>query len=90
MLVDALDRMPRKRRGHFLEFVTACPRLPPGGLAAVEICVAAAQPPGSLPRARTCTKELRLPKYESLEELEQKLNTAIDSAEGLYDDDRMG
>lgn len=89
MLIDALDRMALERREDFLEFVTACPRLPPGGLAALEITVASAQPPGSLPRARTCTKELRLPKYESLEQLEERLSCAMDNAGGLYDDDRM-
>lgn len=89
MLVNALDRMTLERREDFLEFVTACPRLPPGGLAAAEITVAPAQPPGSLPRARTCTKELRLPRYETLEQLEERLACAMDSAGGLYDDDRM-
>lgn len=90
MLIDALDRMIPERREDFLEFVTACPRLPPAGLAALEITIAPAQPPGSLPRARTCTKELRLPKYESLEQLEERLACAMDNAGGLYDDDRMG
>jgi len=90
MLIDCLERMTPERREDFLEFVTACPRLPPSGLATLEITVAPAQPPGSLPRARTCTKELRLPKYESLEQLEERLKSAMDNAGGLYDDDRMG
>jgi len=89
MLVSVLHGLNAERRGRFLDFVTACPRLPPGGLAAADMTVVPANPPGSLPRARTCTKELRLPKYESAEQLEQKLILAIDSSEGLYDDDRM-
>lgn len=89
-LAEVLARMTPARRARFLEFVTACPRLPPGGLAAAEISVAPANPPGSLPRARTCTKELRLPKYSSAEELEERLNWAIDNAEGLYEYDRLG
>jgi len=90
MLICVLDRMKPERREDFLEFVTACPRLPPAGLAALELTVAPAQPPGSLPRSRTCTKELRLPRYESVDHLEKQLVTAMDSAVGLYDDDRMG
>lgn len=89
MLIDVLDRLDHKHRGQFLEFVTACPRLQPGGLASAKITIAPASPPGSLPRARTCTKELRLPKYESIEQLEAQLICAIENAEGLYDDDRM-
>lgn len=89
MLVEVLARMTAPRRSQFMDFVTACPRLPPGGLAAVEISISAAQPAGSLPRARTCTKELRLPKYETIDKLEERLFEALDNAEGLYDDDRM-
>lgn len=90
MLVEVLAKMTAPRRSQFMDFVTACPRLPPGGLAAVEISISAAQPAGSLPRARTCTKELRLPKYETIDKLEERLLVALDNAEGLYDDDRMG
>jgi len=89
MLVEVLEKLSQDRRGQFLEFVTACPRLPPGGLPAAEISVSPAQPAGSLPRARTCTKELRLPKYKSRAQLEERLLWALDNAEGLYDDDRM-
>lgn len=63
----------------FLEFVTACPRLPHGGLAAAEIAVVAAQPKSSLPRAHTCTNELQLPSYETLEELSKKLVEAMEN-----------
>ncbi|CAL1159664.1 unnamed protein product [Cladocopium goreaui] len=69
----------------FLEFVTACPRLPHGGLAAAEIAVVPAQPKGSLPRAHTCTNELQLPSYDSLEELSAKLREAMDNARGMYE-----
>lgn len=86
MLIAELVRMPPERRGHFLEFVTACPRLPQGGLAAAEIVILPAQKKGSFPHARTCTKELHLPEYDSSEQLSAKLSEAIDSAKGLYDD----
>ncbi|CAK9007444.1 unnamed protein product [Durusdinium trenchii] len=77
--------MAPDRKAQFLEFVTACPRLPHGGLAAAEIAVVAAQPKGSLPRAHTCTNELQLPSYNSLEELSAKLLEAIENARGMYE-----
>eukprot|EP00929_Paragymnodinium_shiwhaense_P091422 TRINITY_DN51396_c0_g1_i1.p1 TRINITY_DN51396_c0_g1~~TRINITY_DN51396_c0_g1_i1.p1 ORF type:complete len:3437 (-),score=883.73 TRINITY_DN51396_c0_g1_i1:237-10547(-) len=93
MLLDALERMSAAQRGQFMEFVTACPRLPPGGLAALQpkvTIVASNQPVGSLPRARTCVNELHVPRYASLEQLEDRLRWAVENAEGLYDDNRMG
>merc|ERR1712032_722284 len=90
-LADVLVRMDQERRGRFLEFVTACPRLLPGGLATSHITVVRShQPAGSLPRARTCVNELHMPVYETLEQLEKQLAVAVDNAEGLYDDNRMG
>ncbi|CAE8643122.1 unnamed protein product [Polarella glacialis] len=68
LLVEELTRMAPDRRGQFLEFVTACPRLPHGGLAAAEIVIVPAHPKGSLPRAHTCTNELQLPAFSSLED----------------------
>eukprot|EP00931_Biecheleriopsis_adriatica_P027376 TRINITY_DN16480_c0_g1_i1.p1 TRINITY_DN16480_c0_g1~~TRINITY_DN16480_c0_g1_i1.p1 ORF type:complete len:2502 (+),score=638.39 TRINITY_DN16480_c0_g1_i1:480-7508(+) len=85
MLIEELVRMPLERRGQFLEFVTACPRLPHGGLASAEIVVVPAQPKGSLPRAHTCTNELQLPAFATVEELSEKLAEAIDCARGMYE-----
>jgi hypothetical protein len=85
MLVAELVKLPAQRRAHFLEFVTACPRLPQGGLAAAEITIIPLQPKGSFPLARTCTKELSLPEYDTPEQLTTKLLEALDGAKGLYD-----
>lgn len=85
LLIEELVRMTPERKSQFLEFVTACPRLPHGGLAAAEIAVVPAQPKGSLPRAHTCTNELQLPSYDSLEELSAKLREAMDNARGMYE-----
>jgi len=85
MLIEELVRMAPDRRGQFLEFVTASPRLPPGGLAGAELVVVPASPKGSLPRAHTCTNELQLPAYDSREELSVRLAEAMDWALGMYE-----
>ena len=85
LLIQELVSMTPEQKSQFLEFVTACPRLPHGGLAAAEIAVVAAQPKGSLPRAHTCTNELQLPSYDSVEELSTKLREAMENARGMYE-----
>lgn len=85
LLIEELVRFSPLRRRQFLEFVTACPRLPHGGFAATEIVIVPAHPKGSLPRAHTCTNELQLPAYESLEELSSKLAEAMEGANGMYE-----
>ncbi|CAJ1335877.1 unnamed protein product [Effrenium voratum] len=84
LLIQELVRFSPEHKSQFLEFVTACPRLPHGGLAAAEIAVVA-QPKGKLPRAHTCTNELQLPSYDSVEELSAKLFEAMGSARGMYE-----
>ena len=80
-ICDKFDKQLSLLR-QFLEFVTACPRLPHGGtathrkwwgaflnvpgLSAAEIAVVPAQPKGSLPRAHTCTNEFTSQKSESV------------------------
>jgi len=83
LLIEEMVRMPPERRARFLEFVTACPRLPHGGLAAAEIAVVQSKPKGALPRAHTCTNELQLPAYDTVEELSAKLREAMDCAQGM-------
>jgi len=85
MLIEELVKMPLETRGRFLEFVTACPRLPQGGIASAEIVIVPAYPKGSLPRAHTCTNELQLPAFESAEELSGKLFEAMACAQGMYE-----
>ena len=79
-LLDVLAELPDLERRAFLEFVAVCPRLPPGGLAALPrgpIKVNRMDPVDKLPEGRTCTQELRLPAYSSKEELGDKLKMAL-------------
>eukprot|EP00927_Polykrikos_kofoidii_P029778 TRINITY_DN25688_c0_g1_i1.p1 TRINITY_DN25688_c0_g1~~TRINITY_DN25688_c0_g1_i1.p1 ORF type:complete len:988 (-),score=153.37 TRINITY_DN25688_c0_g1_i1:323-2962(-) len=86
MLVDELDRMPFHRRGPFVEFVTGCSRLPPGGLASAGIKVVwLSAERNTLPRSHTCTNELHLPEYDTPELLSEKLALAMDGSKGMYD-----
>jgi hypothetical protein len=64
--------------------VTACPRLPPGGLAALAIEVAP-ETRSPFPRSRTCAKLMWLPAYGTREELAEGLRTAMaNSKEGGF------
>ena len=79
-LLDVLVEAPDEERRGFLEFVAVCPRLPPGGLAALPrgpIRVNRMDPVDKLPEGRTCSQELRLPAYGSKEELALKLRLAL-------------
>ena len=79
-LLDVLVDAPDHERRGFLEFVAVCPRLPPGGLAALPrgpIRVNRMDPVDKLPEGRTCSQELRLPAYGSKEELARKLRLAL-------------
>ena len=79
-LLETLEELPDAHRRAFLEFVAVCPRLPPGGLAALPrgpIRVNRMDPAEKLPEGRTCSQELRLPAYASKEELRAKLVTAL-------------
>ena len=88
------------QRAAFLEFVTARPRLPSGGLHALP-CTIRVQDPGSggsgstqrdidqrLPTAHTCSLTLDLPSYSNKEILKQRLERALAlmaEYEGLVD-----
>jgi len=80
MLLDELCEMSNGDRSRFLDFVTACPRLPPGGLASLGIEVAPASGRSLFPRSRTCANLLWLPSYTSREELREGLLTALANA----------
>jgi len=86
MLIEELDSMPLERRSRFAEFVTGCPRLPPGGLANAQIkIVELPDETDTLPRAHTCTHELQLPKYSSAAMLTKQLQVAMDGSQGMDD-----
>jgi len=65
-------------RAKFLEFVTSCPRLPPGGLRELQLSIHPDPADGAgLPRSRACAHRLFLPRYASREELARQLHEAI-------------
>lgn len=85
LLVKELCRMSNQDRARFLDFVTACPRLPPGGLASLSIEIAPGAGPAAFPRSRTCTRLMWLPAYETQEQLSEKLYGALaNSTEGGF------
>merc|ERR1719221_892396 len=75
--------MTQPLRAKFLEFVTSCPRLPPGGLRSLSLSVHPDPAEGcGLPRSRACAHRLFLPRYVSREELARQLHEAILSSGG--------
>jgi len=78
--------MPQPLRAKLLEFVTSCPRLPPGGLRELRLSVHPDPAEGaSLPRSRACAHRLFLPRYVSREELSRNLQEAILSSAGHHE-----
>jgi len=65
MLVEELLKMSNQERSDFLNFVTACPRLPPGGLGALGIEVTSQRTQSMIPTAQTCVPKLYLPEYSN-------------------------
>merc|ERR1712070_134698 len=63
LLVAQLQEMSNQERSDFLNFVTACPRLPPGGLGALGIEVAPQRTKSMIPTSQTCVPKLYLPDY---------------------------
>jgi hypothetical protein len=86
-LREELVSMQQPLRAKFLEFVTSCPRLPPGGLKELQISIHP-DPNGAIPgmpRSRACAHRLFLPRYGSREELARQLNEAILSSGGHHE-----
>merc|ERR1711879_487356 len=85
-LREELMAMPPPLRAKFLEFVTSCPRLPPGGLRELQISIHPdpADDTG-LPRSRACAHRLFLPRYASREELARQLHEAIVCSGGHHE-----
>jgi hypothetical protein len=85
-LREELVEMPQLKRAKFLEFVTSCPRLPPGGLKELQMSIHPDMDKVTgLPRSRACAHRLFLPKYASREELARQLNEAILSSGGHHE-----
>jgi len=87
LLLDELQRMENKERRLFLNFVTACPHLPPAGLSMLEIEVLPQHNGGTFPTAQTCGNKLYLPEYDDAAALRSGLLEAFANADfgGLHE-----
>lgn len=87
LLLDELQRMGNAERRHFLNFVTACPHLPPVGLSMLEIEVLPQTSGSQLPTAQTCGNKLYLPDYTEAAMLNAGLAEAFANADfgGLHE-----
>jgi len=87
LLLDELQRMCNKERREFLNFVTACPHLPPIGLSMLEIEVLPQHNGSMMPTAQTCGNKLYLPEYEDASTLREGLAIAFANADfgGLHE-----
>jgi len=85
-LVAVLLDMDQADRARFLDFVSSCPRLPPGGIANFNLDIF--PDPSSrkgFPRSRACANQLYLPPYSSKEELRERLVEAMHSSAGHHE-----
>jgi len=94
-LVAVLLDMGQGDRARFLDFVTSCPRLPPGGISAFHVDVfpessGRAAPGRGFPRSRACANQLYLPAYASQEELRERLLEALHSSAGHHEHHTRG
>jgi len=81
LLVEQLQEMTNQERSDFLNFVTACPRLPPGGLGALGIEVTSQRTQSMIPTAQTCVPKLYLPDYPDGEQLRSGMLEAFKNAD---------
>jgi len=86
-LVAELLEMNQAERSRFLDFVSSCPRLPPGGIAKfhVDVFPDNAASKDAFPRSRACANQLYLPPYGSKEELHAKLHEAMFCSYGHHE-----
>jgi E3 ubiquitin-protein ligase HECTD1 len=80
LFLDVLSDMDAAGRKAFLQFATGCSSLPPGGLANLHPRLTVVRKdrehPGTLPSVNTCVHYLKLPEYDSADELKEKLMAA--------------
>jgi ubiquitin-protein ligase E3 A len=79
-VVKSLDEEEKKK---FLFFVTGSDRAPIRGLGSMEFIIMKNGEPNSIPTSHTCFSHLLLPKYESVEQLREKLLLAINNSRGF-------
>ncbi|KAG2310305.1 hypothetical protein Bca52824_021862 [Brassica carinata] len=89
-LLEILHEFDKEQQRAFLQFVTGCPRLPPGGLASLNPKLTIVRKHGSdssetdLPSVMTCANYLKLPPYSSKEKMKEKLIYAITEGQGSF------
>ncbi|WOL06323.1 hypothetical protein Cni_G15055 [Canna indica] len=89
-LLETIEEFECDQRRAFLQFVTGAPRLPPGGLAALDPKLTVVRKHCScdadmdLPSVMTCANYLKLPPYSSKEIMRQKLLYAITEGQGSF------
>eukprot|EP00744_Colponema_vietnamica_P011933 GILI01016771.1.p1 GENE.GILI01016771.1~~GILI01016771.1.p1 ORF type:complete len:344 (+),score=88.49 GILI01016771.1:67-1032(+) len=92
-LVRFMTEMSPEEKSAFLKFITGSPRLPSGGLKALQPLLTVVRkdpddpsqsPDYYLPSVMTCVNYLKLPDYSSLEVLKQKLTTAFREGQNSF------
>nr|VDC85060.1 unnamed protein product [Brassica oleracea] len=89
-LLEILHEFDKDQQRAFLQFVTGCPRLPPGGLASLNPKLTIVRKHGSdssetdLPSVMTCANYLKLPPFSSKEKMKEKLIYAITEGQGSF------
>jgi len=85
-LVQVLLDLDHSDRARFLDFVSSCPRFPPGGISAFNVDVFRdISRQRGFPRSRACANQLYLPPYNTKEELQEKLHEAMHCSAGHYE-----
>ena len=86
MLREVLAEMNSKEQEKFLKFVTGSARLPVQGLSGLypRLTVVRKDCSAALPSASTCTNYLKLPDYNSKDQLIQKLRIAINEGQSAF------
>ncbi|XP_068668606.1 E3 ubiquitin-protein ligase UPL4 isoform X2 [Aristolochia californica] len=89
-LLEIIEEFECDQRRAFLQFVTGAPRLPPGGLAALNPKLTIVRKhfhdsvDGDLPSVMTCANYLKLPAYSSKERMRERLLYAITEGQGSF------
>ncbi|KAL8152697.1 hypothetical protein V2J09_010457 [Rumex salicifolius] len=89
-LLEIIHELNYEQRRAFLQFVTGSPRLPPGGLTALNPKLTIVRkhssnsPDLDLPSVMTCTNYLKLPPYSCKERMKEKLLYAITEGQGSF------
>lgn len=89
-LLEIIQEFDYEKKRAFLQFVTGAPRLPPGGLAALNPQLTVVRKhcaewvDGDLPSVMTCANYLKLPPYSSKERMRERLLYAITEGQGSF------